>query len=202
MDDLSDEQLIDRWRAGQGSPIAEAFLDELFRRHRSRVAAWCYRITGEVDSAADLAQDVLLKAFQRLDSFRSDSRFTTWLYSITRNHCLDQLRSQSLQPAEAADSVLDEMADGRLEEVSVILERRQSEEVVRQLIRESLDETEAKIMTLHYVDELPLETITRLIGLTNRSGAKAYVVSARRKLGRAVEKWRRTSDCKGSKYAI
>jgi RNA polymerase sigma factor (sigma-70 family) len=202
MDDLSDEQLIDRWRAGQGSPIAGSFLDELFRRHRSRVAAWCYRITGEVDSAADLAQDVLLKAFQRLDSFRSDSRFTTWLYSITRNHCLDQLRSQSLQPAEAADSVLDEMADGRLEDVSVTLERRQSEEVVRQLIRESLDETEAKIMTLHYVDELPLETITRLIGLTNQSGAKAYIVSARRKLGRAVEKWRRTSAGKGGKYAI
>jgi RNA polymerase sigma factor (sigma-70 family) len=202
MDDLSDEQLIDRWRVEQASPAAASFLDELFRRHRSRVAAWCYRITGEMDSAADLAQDVLLKAFQRLDSFRSDSRFTTWLYSITRNHCLDQLRSQALQPAEAADSVLEEIADGRLEEFSVTLERRQSEEVVRQLIRESLDETETKIMTLHYVDGLPLDAITRLIGLTNQSGAKAYIVSARRKLSRAVEKWRRTSAGKGGKYVI
>ena len=115
----------------------------------------------------------------------SDSRFTTWLYSITRNHCLDQLRSQSLHPAEAADSSLDEIADGSLEEFSVTMERRQSEEMVRQLIRESLDETETRIMTLHYVDELPLEAITRLIGLTNQSGAKAYIVSARRKLSRS-----------------
>ncbi|HEY3838474.1 MAG TPA: RNA polymerase sigma factor [Bryobacteraceae bacterium] len=202
MDDLSDEQLIDRWRAGQASPNAGSFLDELFRRHRSRVAAWCYRITGEADSAADLAQDVFLKAFQRLDSFRSDSRFTTWLYSIARNHCLDQLRARALQPAESADSVLEEIADGRLEEFSASLERRQSEELVRRLIRESLDETETKIMTLHYVDEVPLDAITRLIGLTNQSGAKAYIVSARRKLNRALEKWRRTSVGKGGKYGI
>jgi RNA polymerase sigma factor (sigma-70 family) len=198
MVDLSDEQLIGRWRAEQNSPTAKSLLDELFRRHRNRVAAWCFRVTGDVDGAADLAQDVFLKAFQRLDSFRSDSRFTTWLYSITRNHCLDQLRSKASQPEETRDSVLEEIADGS-EEFSNVLERRESEEMVRQLIRESLDETEAKIMTLHYVDELPLEAITRLIGLTNPSGAKAYIVSARRKLSRAVEKLRRT---RGGKYAV
>jgi RNA polymerase sigma-70 factor, ECF subfamily len=60
---------------------------------------------------------------------------------------------------------------------------------LRQLMQEALDETEAKVMTLHYVDELPLDSITRLLGLENPSGAKAYVVSARRKLQRiAVRK--------------
>src|SRR5215469_10312187 len=128
MEDLSDEQLIERWRAAQQSPTGRACLDELFRRHRTRVAAWCYRVTGEVDSAADLAQDVLLKAFQRLDSFRSDSRFTTWLYTIARNHCLDRLRSRAAQPGEAADSILEDLADGRAEDFSIAMERRQSEE--------------------------------------------------------------------------
>jgi RNA polymerase sigma-70 factor (ECF subfamily) len=202
MGELSDEQLIERWRAEQGSLTGASCLDELFRRHRTRVAAWCYRLTGEMDAAADLAQDVLLKAFQRLDSFRSDSRFTTWLYSIARNHCLDQLRSRAVQPDEATDSLLEEMPDGRLEEFSITMERRESEAAVRQLIRESLDETETKIMTLHYVDEIPLDAITRLIGLTNQSGAKAYIVSARRKLSRAVERWRRSQGGKGGRYAV
>jgi hypothetical protein len=89
MEELSDEDLVAHYRTERGSPLAASRIDELFRRHRTRVATWCFRLTGEVDSATDLAQDVLLKAFQRLDAFRGDSRFTTWLYSIARNHCMD-----------------------------------------------------------------------------------------------------------------
>jgi RNA polymerase sigma-70 factor (ECF subfamily) len=202
MEDLSDEQLVEQYRAEQGSSLAASRLDELFRRHRTRVAAWCFRLTGEVDSAADLAQDVMLKAFQRLDSFRGDSRFTTWLYSIARNHCMDAVRSRAMRADEVTDAVPEDLADSRWEDFSVTLERRESERVVRQLIRETLDETETKIMTLHYVEELPLDAITRLLGLTNQSGSKAYIVNARRKLGRAVEKWRQAHGTKGGRHGI
>uniref|UniRef100_Q01RC0 RNA polymerase, sigma-24 subunit, ECF subfamily n=1 Tax=Solibacter usitatus (strain Ellin6076) TaxID=234267 RepID=Q01RC0_SOLUE len=161
------------------------------------MATWCFRLTGQVDSAADLAQDVLLKAFQRLESFRGDSRFSTWLYSITRNHCMDELRLRAARRGEVTDTVLDELADERLEDFSKTMERQESEQVVRRLISENLDEIESSVMTLHYVDELPLDAITRLMGLTNQSGSKAYIVSARRKLTRAFEKWRQASSGKG-----
>jgi RNA polymerase sigma-70 factor (ECF subfamily) len=196
MEDLSDQQLVAQYRAEQGSPAAASLLDELFRRHRTRVATWCFRFTGDVDSAADLAQDVLLKAFQRLDSFRGDSRFTTWLYSIARNRCMDELRSVAAGLDEAGDTVLEDLADTRLEDVSITLEREEADRLVRQLIRDTLDETESKVMTLHYVDELSLDAITRLMGLTNQSGSKAYIVSAKRKLSRAVGKWRQTQGGK------
>jgi RNA polymerase sigma-70 factor (ECF subfamily) len=143
-------------------------------------------MTGDVDSAADLAQDVFLKAFQRLNSFRGDSKFSTWLYSIARNHCVDEMRSRALRPQEATGVVLEHLVDSGLEQVSRTLERRESALALRQLIQEALDETEAKVMTLHFVDELPLDSITRLLGLENPSGAKAYVVSARRKLQRII----------------
>ena len=198
MEDISDEQLVERYRSEQGSPLGAAWLDELFRRHRTRVATWCFRLTGDVDAAADLAQDVLLKALQRLDSFRGESRFTTWLYAIARNHCMDELRSRAVRPDEATDAVLEELEDAQSEDFSVTLERRESEKLMRELIRDSLDEMEAKAMTLHYVDELPLDAIGRLMGLSNQSGAKAYIVSARRKLGKAMEKWRRASGSKGA----
>jgi RNA polymerase sigma-70 factor (ECF subfamily) len=202
MDDLSDEQLIDRWRTAPGSSSAASLLDELFRRHRTRVAAWCLRFTGDVDAAADLAQDVFLKAFQGLRSFRRDARFTTWLYSIARNACRDQLRSRAAQPDESIDAAIEEVADLRAEDFSVALERRESEGVLTQLIRELLDETEVKVMTLHYVDELPLDAITRMLGLTNASGSKAYIVSARRKLDRAVQKWRHAQGGRGGEYGV
>lgn len=190
MERLQDEELIDRYRTEVGSASAELCLNELFSRHHAKVASWCLRITGDVNSAADLAQEIFVKAFQRLHTFQGSSKFTTWLFSITRNHCLDELRSRAAHPQQTSEILLDEIVDLRREKVSSALERRESEELLRTLIQESLDETENKVLTLHYVHELPLDVVSRMLGLTNQSGAKAYIVSARRKLKRAHERWK------------
>src|SRR5215469_8980674 len=137
---LSDEELVDRYRAVSGRQQKE-FLNELFERHRTRVAAWCYRMTGDVDAATDLAQEVFLKAFQNLESFRGQSKFTTWLYSIARNHCVDALRSRAAAPILAGEAGLEGVEDMRAADLLSVLERREAEQVIRQLIRESLDET-------------------------------------------------------------
>jgi RNA polymerase sigma-70 factor (ECF subfamily) len=189
MEELSDEELVERYRSEPASSRGESFLNQLFARHHTRVASWCFRMTGNADSAADSAQEVFLKAFQHLDSFRGDSKFSTWLYSIARNHCMDEFRTRAARPAETTDVVLEEMADSRFEETWRTMERRESEQLVRQLMRDALDGTEAEVMTLHYVHELPLDSITRLLALRNQSGAKAYIVSARRKLSRAFAQW-------------
>jgi RNA polymerase sigma-70 factor, ECF subfamily len=190
MEELTDEELLLRYRASVNSSAADSLINQLFQRHHSRVAAWCYRLTGEVDTSADLAQEIFLKAFQRLDSFRGESRFTTWLYTIARNHCMDQLRLRSSSPQQIFEEVPDQLADFRSEPISSTLERKESEQFVRRLMRESLDDTEAKVMTLHYVHEMPLDSVTRMLRLTNPSGAKAHIVSARRKLAKAMALWR------------
>jgi RNA polymerase sigma factor (sigma-70 family) len=188
MEAFSDEELVDRYRSVIG-PERDKFLNQLFERHLTRAAAWCYRMTGDIDAATDLAQEVFLKAFQHLESFRGQSKFTTWLYSIARNHCTDALKSRAAAPILTGENALERMEDLRAGELLSRLERQQAEQVVRQLMQESLDEIETKVMTLHYVDELPLEAVTRMLALTNASGAKAYVVSARRKLARAFDRW-------------
>ena len=65
---------------------------------------------------------------------------------------------------------------------------------MRALLATALDETERRVFTLHYGEDVPLDAITRLLRLTNASGAKAYVVSARRKLARAVQRLRARGD--------
>jgi RNA polymerase sigma-70 factor (ECF subfamily) len=189
MEALSDEELVGRYRGASGRR-REEFLNQLFERHHTRVAAWCYRMTGDVDSASDLAQEVFLKAFQNLDSYRGQSKFTTWLYSIARNHCMDALRSRAAAPFLAGEGALERVEDVRAGALLSSMERHESDETFRQLMRETLDEIEAKVMTMHYVHELPLDAVTRTLNLTNASGAKAYVVSARRKLARAFNQWR------------
>ena len=189
MHGLSDEELIQRSRNERGA-AAEAPLNVLFERHHAKVAAWCLRITGDANSAADLAQEIFIKAFQRLHSFQGNAKFSTWLYSITRNHCLDELRSRRSPLQDASDSLLDEIPDFRQEGVTSVLERQQSEELLRSLMRDALDETENKVLTLHFLHELPLDSVTRMLSLTNPTGAKAYIVSAKRKLKRAYERWK------------
>src|SRR5438270_1332254 len=114
MVDFSDEELVEFFRAGI-APQRDRFLNHLFERHHSRVAAWCYRMTGDVDEATDLAQEVFLKAFQHLESFRGQSKFTTWLYSIARNHCMDALKSRATAPIRAESGMLDLVEDVRSE---------------------------------------------------------------------------------------
>ncbi len=185
-DQLSDEELVSRFRSGVGDPRSNQFVNELFRRHRTRVACWCLRMTGDRESAADLAQEIFANAWRRLDSYRGDSKFSTWLYAITRNHCLNQMRARASRPDTGAGELTPDLQDtteGPLER----LEREDTLRVMRELMKDALDETERKVLALHYAQEMPLDAITRLLGLTNPSGAKAYIVSARRKLIRAAE---------------
>lgn len=185
----SDEDLVARYRALSGTPNAERWLNDLFQRYRGRVALWCLRMTGDRESAADLAQEVFLKAFRHLDSYRGESKFSTWLYSIARNHCFNQIKARAAAPEVFGELELAGFAD-RSPQPDSQLDRERHSCLVRELVAGSLTELESTVFTLHYAEDLPLDSITRLLKLENQSGAKAYIVSAKRKLARAVERWK------------
>jgi RNA polymerase sigma-70 factor (ECF subfamily) len=178
---LSDESLLAEFRA-TGEP---GQLDELFRRHYPRVAWWCLRLTGDREKAADLAQDVFTKAFRHLDSYQGDAKFSTWLYSIARNHCWSELRSRAVRPEDSGEAPLKDLVDGHPDPLSSC-EHNEAAALLRQWIEECLDEMEKRVFALYYDDELSLGAITRLLGLENLSGAKGYLVSGKRKLERAA----------------
>ena len=181
--EASDEELTARYQRAPPDarrPIA----DELFRRHYERVARWCYRFTGERESAADLAQEVFIKAHRHLESFQGTSRFTTWLYAIVRNESLNWLRSNKSAVMEDED-VLSEVASSAAgpEELAT---SNSSARRVHEILKDHLTETERIVFTLHFGDEMPLDAISRMLALDNASGAKAFIVSAKRKLARAA----------------
>ena len=179
--DLSDEELLAAARSARAD--REAVVNELFARHYERVARWCLRFTGDRESAADLAQDVFLKAHRHLDSFKGHSRFSTWLYTIVRNESLSRLQRQS--PPADGEAVLEEIAaiDPAPDELA---QRSQRADRLKRFLATTLDALERRVFVLHYGDGMPLEAISRLLRLDNASGAKAYIVSARRKVARAT----------------
>jgi RNA polymerase sigma-70 factor, ECF subfamily len=188
IDGLTDEQLIETLRDVADRGWADDLFSEVFRRYERRVRAWCERFTGDRELALDLAQEVFLKAYRHLASFRCDSRFSTWLFAVTQNHCRNsnmRRRFAALEIDEAmADRLPDESAVNAYEEI----ERKQLYRLMWELIAVTLNPIEARVMALHYGQEVPLAAITQRLSLSNRSGAKAYIVSARRKLNGAIRR--------------
>lgn len=93
----------------------EAFA-ELVRRHRDRLWALAIRTTGNPEDAADALQEALISAFRRAESFRGDSRVTTWLHRIVVNACLDRMRRRRSWSAAAlpdAEDRLGALADAK-----------------------------------------------------------------------------------------
>ena len=108
-----DGELVRRFLAGDAGAATE-----LITRHERRVYAVCLRVLGNPDDAADAAQDALLAMIRKLDGFRGEAAFTTWLYRVAMNVCYDHLRRAKRRPvlrrddeAPAPEPALDDHAD-------------------------------------------------------------------------------------------
>jgi len=179
-----DEELARRVRESPGADARRALASQLLGRHRRRVYLWCYRHTREHESAMDLAQDVLLRAYEKLDSYEGHSRFTTWLFVLTRNVCLSERRRR--RPELVSDEQLSELEDRGPTPEAEFLQRAEHGALLR-LMEIELDSTERRALWLRAVEQLPVETITEDIGLSNSTGARGLLQRARRKLRAAMD---------------
>src|SRR5262249_23582812 len=179
---LSDEQLIAAHRRDPLGATREEVADELFRRHHSRIVRWCCRFTRDREAALDLTQEILMRAYRSLDKYRGDCRFSTWLYVIARNLCTSAVQKRALEPAWSGKALAMDFPDQRALDIHAAVEIEESRSKRWKLILDTLDHTEARVMMMHYGQEMPLAAVSQKLGLTNKSGAKAYIVSARRKL--------------------
>jgi RNA polymerase sigma-70 factor (ECF subfamily) len=197
IDRASDNELVEAART-QPAPTADRCAEALYRRFYPQVASWCLRICGNREEATDLAQEVFLRVHSRLGSFRMESRFSTWLYTVVRSVAINRgiqarRRRETLENPYQGQGPVDPTPGP-----TAMLERNEDVERVRQVMADELEPLEAKVLYLHHVDGLTLPAITQLLELRNRSGAKAFVVSGMRKLrrsfqvGRAVD--RRTQE--------
>jgi RNA polymerase sigma-70 factor (ECF subfamily) len=183
---LTDEELIARAR--RNPEEQERCMDELFTRVGPKVATWCLRMCNDREEAADLAQEVVLRAYQRLDSFRLQSRFTTWLYSMMRRMAIDRCLAARRRENVIVAPIVVEPED-RGEVVDETITRQQVLVFLRDVMARQLAPLEAEVVYLHYVDGMTLPAITELLALQNKSGAKAYLVGGMRKLRRHFGPW-------------
>jgi RNA polymerase sigma-70 factor (ECF subfamily) len=180
----SDDELLRCVREDRDGERGRAAASELLRRHRRQVVLWCWRYVRDDEQALDLAQDVLMKAYRGLASFEGRSRFSSWLFAITRNRCLAEIeRRRPERDAEEIESERFASPDGTPE---LELELVQEEERLRVLLAQHLEVVEARALWLLAVERMPLAEITRILGLGNATGARGVLQTARRKLRAAM----------------
>ncbi len=104
---ISDLDLITRIKAGDTDAYAE-----LVRRHHPKVIALCQSMLTNTAAAEDAAQETFLKVYSSLKDFRGDAAFSTWLFRIAANKCLDFKRKSARTRTTSLDFLLEEHGEG------------------------------------------------------------------------------------------
>ncbi len=186
----SDEELVQEAKADPAGLSGKEASSVLLRRYRERVFRWCLSRVRDPELALDLSQDVLLSAYRKLHTFDGRASFSSWLFAIARNRCLNALRRPDLFDDDELLEVLPDPAtpqDRKLEE-------REDEERLLLLVRENLDPLDQQVLWLRCFEKVPVEVITRLLDINSPSGARGILQRARRRLRTALD---RENDSKG-----
>ncbi len=180
----ADEDLVRAYQRDPTGTDGRAAAEALFERYWERVYLWCHRRAGHHETARDLAQDVLLSAYQALVSFEGRCLYSSWLFTIMRNRCCRSLRRPSLLRDEEVE--VDRLAGGATPADASLAEQEDEEEVLR-LICTHLNPTEQAALWLRVMERLPVEEITRRLEISTTSGARGVLQSGRRKLRAALD---------------
>jgi RNA polymerase sigma-70 factor (ECF subfamily) len=137
----------------------EAF-DRLVERYQRNVYRLCYRYVNNHHDASDMAQEVFLKAFRAIGRFRGDSAFSTWLYRIAVNTCLN-FRSSRRLPSEPLEDDVPDAARGAADRIE---EDERSEQVREAVSR--LPEKQRATLILKVYHDLTHEQVAAIMGST------------------------------------
>lgn len=174
---LDDTALVEAAVAGD-----TAAFDELVTRHRRSVYQVCYRFVNHHEDAADLTQDTFVRAWKALGSFRGQARFSTWIYRIAVNVCLNRV-SLKTPKTEVAD--FDLVADQREPAPGAAIDAAERQAMVRAAVK-SLPPRQRTALILRTYHELSHQEVADIVG-TSVGAVKANVFHALANLKKRLE---------------
>jgi len=164
---LTDEKLMARFQKGE----MQAF-EVLLNRHRKGVYNFVYRFVHNPAAAEDAVQDVFLRMVASRQSFEKRSKFTTWLYTIARNLCIDHLRKQkhrkhlSLDQPTRPDGESEMTLMDRVGSKDALPDQQADDSQVREKILGAiaeLSEEQREVFLMREQAGLPFEEIARIV---------------------------------------
>ena len=178
MESLSDTYYIERILAGDTPCFAS-----LFDRYGKQVYAWVCRVIQNREDAEELTEDVFVKAFQHLESFRGESDFLTWLYRIAYNLSISAVRKKKVEYLAIEDSQLSNVSEEMIQDQ---LGQADSSERLDLLdwALEQLPPDDRALILLFYKEDKSIEELAQITGLSianikvklHRTRKKLYIL--------------------------
>lgn len=163
---MSDREklLLDKAKAGD-----IAAFEELIEGYQRKIFNIALRIVGNYDDANDLSQEVLIRIFKSIGSFKEQSSFSTWIYRITTNVCLDDIRKRKNRRVVSLDEEI-KVEDGEMQRQIVsndpLPEETAEKEELRELVNgaiSSLSEEHRLVIVMRDLQGFSYEEIARIL---------------------------------------
>lgn len=172
---INDQILINQILAGD----ANAFT-QLVNRYKDLVFTLALRMLKNREEAEEVSQDTFIKTYKSLDKFKGDSKFSTWIYKVAYNNCLDRIKKNKKY---LNDVEINEFTEHQVKTVDNAFNALVEEER-NQLIQDCLlllPSEDSFLLTLYYFEEQSLEDIATIVGLT-ANNVKVKIFRSRKKL--------------------
>ena len=171
----NDQPLIDAILAGDTQSFSV-----LVDRYKDLVFTLALRMVKHREEAEEVSQDTFIKVFRSLNRFKGDSKFSTWIYRVAYNTCLDRLKKHKREQQVVA---IDEYTEHQVKTIDNALDAMEKEERKQavQSCLQLLPSDDSALLTLFYFEELSLEEIADIVGLT-ANNVKVKLFRSRKKL--------------------
>ncbi|MFD2727118.1 RNA polymerase sigma factor [Hyunsoonleella rubra] len=178
---INDQHYIDLTIAGDTNAFAI-----LVERYKDLVFTLCLRMLKNREEAEEVAQDTFVKAYKSINKFKGNSKFSTWIYKVCYNSCLDNLKKNrkylnnipinefTAHEVKTIDNALDD------------LEQQERNKSIQDCIG-LLPNEDAFLLTLYYFEELSLDEISKVLGL-KANHIKVKLFRSRKKLAHILRK--------------
>lgn len=161
----------------QGDTKAFAVLVD---RYKDLVFTLALQMLKNREEAEEVSQDTFIKVFKKLKNFKGDSKFSTWIYRIGYNTCLDRIKSNKRKQNTVAINEFTAHEVKTLDNALSIMEAQESKQTIQDCLQ-MLPADDCALLTLYYFEELSLEEIGKIIGV-KANNVKVKLFRSRKKL--------------------
>ncbi|MBC8154728.1 MAG: sigma-70 family RNA polymerase sigma factor [Bacteroidetes bacterium] len=173
MKTYTDEELVRLYVSTQRNE----YFESLYSRYCDKVYRKCLSFSKDPARAEDYTHDIFLRLIVKLGSFREEAKFSTWLYSVTYNYCMDQMRSKSKVEVYADDVY--EQAENYTDDNEAEMTEMEAQGLAKSL--ERLTPDEQSLLLMKYQDEFSIRDIAGMLDITE-SAVKMRLKRAKDKL--------------------
>lgn len=175
MSSTKDQIYIDKVLQGNTSSY-----NYLVNNYKDMVYTIAIKIVRNREDAEEVAQDSFIKAFQKLNSFKGESKFSTWLYTIVYRTAISKIRKNTIETTDIDDFVMENHSVDFSFPQMDLLKAEEQKKYVKYAI-DSLPELDALLITLFYLNENTFDEIIEITGLT-KTNIKVRLFRARKKI--------------------